>query len=292
MGLIKRKILLEDYISRNADDSYGKLTAETFSLNVFLTQEMKDMGMYIDLPYIAENKTTPTYTPLVSKLTSLGFTFNFMLNRDANFVSTLDVPFIRQPYNDFNTYIDKFFDGETVTGLTEDRLDVVASYGFDGNDKYQPDFDVVKQPYINYKGETVNRGTRVISNNFLAPVVYTEDADRDDPNLGTLLQSDGILFTTNTGITRTITGTIFPDYELPLTQMSYQGQSFNSTNVDLLALTREEYLLYITQPPKVDSDIFISRGATTVLQSHLQLGEIATLEHLVNYGNGFYNIIR
>lgn len=289
MEVVKRKILLENYISRNHDDTYGVLTANTFNVNITLNQDMKDLGMFIDLPFIAQDRTVPTYQTLINKLTSLGVSFNFMVDRDANFVSSLDVPWLRQPYNDFEDYI---FDGITVTGLTEDRLDVVASYGFNGSESYRPNFDITKQSYINYKGEEIFRGTRVISNDFLNPVVYTEDADRDDPNLGTLLQSDGILFTTYTGTTRTISGTMFPDYEIPLTQMSYQGQSFNETNVDLLALTREEYLLYITQPPKVDSDVFIDRGDTTVLQSHLQLGEIATLEHLVNYGNGFYNIIR
>jgi hypothetical protein len=72
--------------------------------------------------------------------------------------------------------------------------------------------------------------------------------------------------------------------------MYYHGQGVNETNSTLSALTIEEYLLHITQKPKVDSDLFIDRGEASVLQSHLQMSEITTLEQLVNYNNGYYNI--
>jgi hypothetical protein len=74
--------------------------------------------------------------------------------------------------------------------------------------------------------------------------------------------------------------------------MYYHGQGVNETNSVLSALTIEEYLLHITQPPKVQSDVFIDRGSTDVLQHHLQLGEITTIGDLVNYGNNYYNIIK
>ena len=48
MELQKVKILLEDYISREPNSTYGSLTATSFSLNVFLTQEHKDVGMFLD----------------------------------------------------------------------------------------------------------------------------------------------------------------------------------------------------------------------------------------------------
>jgi len=70
----------------------------------------------------------------------------------------------------------------------------------------------------------------------------------------------------------------------------YHGQGVNETNSTLAALTIQEYLLHITQKPKVYSDLFIDRGGTSVLQSHLQMSEIITMEQLVNYGNGYYNI--
>jgi len=57
-------------------------------------------------------------------------------------------------------------------------------------------------------------------------------------------------------------------------------------------LTIEEYLLHITEEPKIESELFIDRGDTDVLQKHLQMGEITSMGDLINYGNGFYNIIR
>jgi hypothetical protein len=73
--------------------------------------------------------------------------------------------------------------------------------------------------------------------------------------------------------------------------MYYHGQGTNKTNSSLSALTIEEYLLHITETPKVQNELFIDRGATTVIQSHLQLGEVSSLGDLINYGNGYYNIL-
>ena len=72
--------------------------------------------------------------------------------------------------------------------------------------------------------------------------------------------------------------------------MYYNSEGFNQTNVELNATTKEEYLFGITSTPTVFSDLFIDRGRTTVLQSHMQLGEIKNMEDLINYGNGFYNL--
>ena len=66
--------------------------------------------------------------------------------------------------------------------------------------------------------------------------------------------------------------------------------NFNKTNVDLQATTKEEYLFGITSSPTVFNDLFIDRGRATVIQSHMQLGEIKNMSDLINYGNGFYNL--
>jgi hypothetical protein len=58
----------------------------------------------------------------------------------------------------------------------------------------------------------------------------------------------------------------------------------------LSALTKEEYLFGIISPPEVQSDVFIDRGATSVLDMHLRLSEIGNISELTRYGNGFYKL--
>ena len=284
----KVKILLENYISKNPDNSYGSITATSFNVNVFLTQEVKDVGKFLDYPYITfdANSPTLTYTPLPQKLNDYGGgNFTFITQPGANFYPT------GSNFNDVrykNKVVSNYYTNNIiVTGLTENRLESVSSYGYTGNTKYVPGFDLKKSQYFNYAGTSINGVTRVISFNDFNPIIYTEDGDLNDVNLGTLLQSDGILFKTYSGTTQIL------GQDRPLmTKMSYHGQGTNKSNSSLSALTIEEYLLHIVETPKVQNELFIDRGTTTVIQSHLQLGEISSLGDLINYGNGYYNILR
>ena len=53
MELIKRKIVLEDSTDRNYNSStWGTVTASTFYINVFLTQNIDDMGLFTDQSFI------------------------------------------------------------------------------------------------------------------------------------------------------------------------------------------------------------------------------------------------
>jgi hypothetical protein len=288
----KVKILLENYISKNPDNSYGTITATSFNVNVFLTQEIKDIGKFLDYPYITfdANLPTLTYAPIPQKLNDYGGgNFTFITQPGANFYPTgtnfSDVRYKNKVVSNYYT------NNIIVTGLTEDRLESVSSYGFTGNTKYVPGFDLKKGQYFNYAGASINGITRVISLNDLNPIIYTEDADLNDVNLGTILQGDGILFQTYSSLFRNQIDT-YNGPGIPVTKMSYHGQGTNKTNSSLSALTIEEYLLHITETPKVQNELFIDRGATTVVQSHLQLGEISSLGDLINYGNGYYNILR
>ena len=79
---------------------------------------------------------------------------------------------------------------------------------------------------------------------------------------------------------------------IPLTNFNYKGQGWNETDVSLSALTKEEYLFGIISPPEVQSDVFIDRGETTVMDKHLRMSEIKNLGQLERYGNGYYNLTK
>jgi hypothetical protein len=293
METFKYKILLETYKSKEPNSGHGKITADTLSINVLLTQDIKDIGRFIDYPFIPYDKNQPplTYQPIPQKLLDYdNVDFNFLNLPGSNFyTSGYNYDNIRYKYKIDSDY---YTNNIIVSGLTEDRLEDFTSYGYTGNSRYITGFDLNRETYINYLGDNINGVSRVISLNDYNPIIYTENADLNDVNLGTLLQSNGILFKTYFDTNRTVDNSLGFTETIPLTEMYYHGQGVNETNSVLSALTIEEYLLHITQPPKVQSDVFIDRGSTDVLQHHLQLGEITTIGDLVNYGNNYYNIIK
>ena len=54
---------------------------------------------------------------------------------------------------------------------------------------------------------------------------------------------------------------------------------------------RKEELLGYTMPETLTNNIYIDRGYATVLDKHLRMGEISSLEALEKYGNGSFNLI-
>lgn len=265
MDIIKRKILLEDYISRE-DATWGvpkwdlDPTFTHFTMNVFITQDGDDMGIPTDVPFI--EVVNPSFTDDTSQ------------------------PNTRFPGKSEAQY---FINGELVTGFTEDRLDEVVSY--DASLKFKPLFDIRKSTVDDYQDNTYDSGTRVLENLNEMPITYGLDIDTNESiDVNNPNPDLGIVFKTYSGLSRTIQGTIFPDYEIPITEAYFNAQGMNSSNSQLSAITKEEYLFGITTTPEVFSDVFIDRGRTTVRQSHMQLSEIRNMSDLINYGNGFYNI--
>jgi hypothetical protein len=119
------------------------------------------------------------------------------------------------------------------------------------------------------------------------PKIYVFDTE-NDVNLGTNTQTTGIQYRDYSGTTTLMVNGV--NTLIPLTSFRFIGEGWNETNVSLSALTKEEYLFGIISPPEVQSDVFIDRGATSVLDMHLRLSEIGNISELTRYGNGFYKI--
>ena len=54
---------------------------------------------------------------------------------------------------------------------------------------------------------------------------------------------------------------------------------------------REEYRLGSSSLENIDSNIYIERGINAAFEKHLKLGEVVSLEALVQYGNGYFKIM-
>jgi hypothetical protein len=262
MELIKRKIVLEDSTDRNYNSStWGTVTASTFYINVFLTQNIDDMGLFTDLEYIP-SITADTYSNLSSTdLISLRF----------------------QNTNETKYYN---YQNSVITGTTDSKKEELMSY--DETDRYIVGFDMDVETYTDYEGNTINGVSRITSDS--EPNIYVFDTE-DNANIGTNSQTSGILYKDYTGQTRTVIIDGQPT-TIPLTEFRYIGQGYNQTNVSLSALTKEEYLFGIISKPEVQNGVFIDRGVISVMDMHLRMSEIKNLGELTRYGNGFYTIRR
>lgn len=288
MEVLKRQIYLEDSTDRsNNSKDWGKLTATTFYLNVMLTQNMDDMGIFNDMDYIpkTKNSTPPDYTILIDKLNDLGYTFDFMAGSVPQPLPTMfgtEKFTLRLPSNSASTYY--AFGNLVITGNTDSKLEDVRSYK--GTDPYRVNFDVSKETYQNYNNITVIGVDRIKS--MQQPRIYVFDTE-NNPSLGTNSQVFGLQYKDYTGSTRMV----FIDGKntsIPVTEFRYIGEGWNGTNTSLSALTKEEYLFGIISPPEVESDVFIDRGVTGVMDYHLKLSEIGNLGELSRYGNGYYKL--
>ena len=276
MELIKRKILLENYIDRVDNSStYGMLTATSFYINVMLTQDIDDMAMFTDIIYIPKEiglNAPVDYTILTQKLSASGITFPFM----RGILPSTSVTGISTTLRTTDSVVSDYYTTYTGTQLTlrtSSRVEEVRAY--DNASKYKLNFDTLSETYTGYTGNTVHGVSRVTS--FSNPFTYVIDADKNDPQIGTYYQKNGLMLQDYTGSTN-------------YTNLSYFRQGWNQTDTSLSASTKEEYLFGIISKPEVESDVFIDRGIITIYEKHLKLSEITNLNELARYGRGYYNL--
>lgn len=263
MEIIKRKILLESSTDRTFNSpTWGVMTADTFYINVFITQNIDDMGLFTDMDYIPYSGGTPIMTGLTA----------------TDEVTLRTIGSIESDYYSYGNL--------PITGYTDSKIEDVRSYS--AGTPFIVGFDMASESYTDYTGGTFVGVSRVVSVG--EPSVYVFDAEVD-PNIGTNNQKNGLQYADYTGTSRNVVldGV---NTTIPLTTFRYVGEGLNETNVSLSALTKEEYLFGVISPPEVKSDVFIERGITTIMEMHLRLSEIKDLGELSRYGNGFYKLTR
>jgi len=288
MEVQKRKIHLEQSTDRTDNSpTWGKMTATTFYISVFIDQSMDDMGLFDDMSYIPKTSTsiTPNYQILKDKLTENGMSFPFMYGFTPNNnpdLSETDKKTLRLPSKVVDDYYK--YGNLRITGATDSKIEDVRTYS--ALNPYRLGFNTATNTYTNYQNEVIQGVDRV--KEIGEPSIYVFDTP-NDTNLGTPTQVSGLQYLDYTGITRVveIDGV---ENDVPLTQVKYIGEGWNQTNTSLSALTKEEYLFGIISRPEVESDVFIDRGSISVMDYHLKLSEIKNIGQLTRYGNGFYRV--
>lgn len=286
MEVIKRTILLENGISRNSDTTYGLMTASTFYVNIMLTQTIDNMGVFTDIDF---NNVTPDYTILIDKLNTSGFTFPFMSGTLPP--SVILSGFTACTRHDNANVSEWYSYGSVLTATTEPRINELKSYN--KLNPYIVGFDIESNVYTNYDNQTISGVSRVLMSDADLAKKYTFDAN-NDVFLGTTGQTTGLLYKDNKNILDIGVGVAngLIKATKSIATLQFKAEGWNTTNSSLSAITKEEYLMGIINDPEVFSDVFIDRGSTTVMEKHLKLSEVESLEHLERFGNGFYNIVK
>jgi len=254
METIKRKISREDIISRD-ENFYGEIHKPYIYLNFNLIQDIDDMGIFTDVPFIEG---------IIDEV-----------NKDT----------ILNNYRGSYDLKAWFKTGEILNGLTDSKINDLK--GYKEVERFKVDFDIDKEKYVDFKGDEIDGVTRVISLGDTTDYVIDTN---NDGYLGSDKQKSGLLYKDGISVIDSIFNKLKGEYGD--TQMSYLAQGTNETNASLSAITKEEYLFGIISKPEIKNDVFINRGNNTVSEHHLRMSEIETLDHLVNYGNGYYNVTK
>lgn len=227
------------------------------------------------------SRDQPTYGKVVKPYIYI----NVSLNQDIDDIGTYtDFPFIEKVSfeinKDFvlqglrpNYNIRSWFQtGEIITTTTDSKLNDLK--GYKDTDRFKVNFDIAKDNYLNFERKEISGVTRITQKSDES-TTYVVDGNNDG-FLGTPKQSTGLRYV-DVGNS---------------TELSFKAEGTNETNSSLSAISKEEYLLGIISTPEIKNDVFIDRGQNTVLEHHLRMSEIETLDHLVNYGNGYFNVTR
>lgn len=231
---------------------FGQKIINTINIDLFLTQNIDDMGIFTDEKFI------PKEPPLINE--PLGFN-SFEYGRLAG----APVDFYYTPPT-------------TITGNTDDGLlRQVKSYRKDtqGNDIYVPNLNVSQDPKNNFSG--------VISVN------QNETTYKIGSNINNI-QNTGVFFKTYKNIYEKSVDEYGKEISYNKTEFVASNGGWNQFNTSLSANTKKEEYLGIVFKPEVKSVVFINRGISDIFERHAILSEIKSTNDIDTNRGGFIRI--
>ena len=150
-----------------------------------------------------------------------------------------------------------------ISGYTDDRLNQIKTF-----DK--------TQPYI-------------VGINGVTNINYTDPSNPIPENISSVDYTiDDINYSTRLGKSNRL-GFYDNQQRIQNTQTIYFFNSSGITQQEINVI-KHEVEMGISEPPKIESEIFIDRQTTSVFERHTRMEEITTLEQLEEYRNGYYTI--
>lgn len=90
----------------------------------------------------------------------------------------------------------------------------------------------------------------------------------------------------------TINNVNYYDYIDGTTIFFEQSSGFTENNLTAVPITKDEVLLKVIDQAQVQTNIFIERGKNSAFERIQRLGEVDNLGDMINYGYGFYNVVK
>ena len=112
-------------------------------------------------------------------------------------------------------------------------------------------------------------------------VLTQETTDMDNTTYGTVWSVPLATFKAEINLVNSNLETTFGRYS---DMDSYNG-------IQAYPIFKEEYLMGVSSLENVDANIYIERGINAAFEKHLKLGEVKSLDDLLQYGNGYYKIM-
>ena len=115
--------------------------------------------------------------------------------------------------------------------------------------------------------------------------------------VGQPVQRNGVIWgeITNTATTftaYTVNLVDYYDYIDGTTIFFQQSSGFTTNNLTARPITKEEVLTKVVDQAQIQTDVFVERGKNSAYERVQRLGEVDNLGDMVNYGYGFYNIVK
>lgn len=276
---IEKKICLEPFIDR----SYPPLQR-----GVNASQVDKD-GCPIPpinkeiQPFLENNPSwgeviKPTITfpiQITETVDNLGLYTDIEYTQSENITSEGANPYTRDSRISLEGYITS--DEYTASGYTESKLEAVRTYN--QTTPYKVGQNVSKTPSKSFDG------VLEITEEYIK---YVLGGQID--SLGIYINGTGVVyktFNTTREVIDPLTGDII---QTNRTSFEYTIKGIKENNYSLSALIKESKYLGVSYTPSVDDDILVDRGEISVFERHLKMAEIRTIDGLVEYDFGFFNV--
>ena len=233
-------------------NSFGQKIPNTIDINVFLKQDIDDMGLFTD----------ESFTPKNSLLLTEPLGFNsFEYGRLAG-----------APLNFY------FSPVATITGTTDDGLlKQVKSYRKDsnGNDIYVTNLNVSDDPKNIFNG---------VINDSLTETTYKIGSLVND------IANTGVFYKTFKDEYQKSIDEYGKEISYNKTEFIASNGGWNQFNTSINANTKKEEYLGVVFKPEVKSVVFINRGIADIFERHAILSEIKSTNDIDTNRGGFIRI--
>lgn len=163
-------------------------------------------------------------------------------------------------------------DNYFVEGQTESRIDEIDFYGQPIiNANYSPDAN----SFTGFLNKNILQATYVINGEFV----------------NTYIQNTGVKYTEYFQEKRIVFNSKTKEFEqINLVNFKVKGQGWNENNLILEELVKDDKLFGITEIQDTKNNLNIQRADYSVFYHHYILGEVNSLDDLVNYKNNYFNL--